>query len=639
MDPQDLLADLDADQRHAVTTESRLVAVIAGAGSGKTRVLTRRIAYRIATETADPRHTLALTFTREAAGELRRRLRQSGLGQRIEAGTFHSVALGLLRQRWSDLGKRFPTIADDRHRLLSAALNLPKEQLDDIVNELSWASARGITADTYSTVARSRRQQPSKAARITEAMAAYEREKSARGVFDLDDLLVRCAIELERDTAFAAAIQWRFRHIHVDEAQDLTPIQQRLLTALRSPDTDDLYIVGDPAQSIYGFNGSDPDVLVHVSDRFPGVEVIKLPVNHRCTPQIVSTGVHILGHADLSADLQSSRPDGSLPSLTAFSDEDAEARGIADAIVRTGDHAVRNGQVAVLGRTHQHCARIEQALKHAGIEVRARGFRGDSSGRRALDQAKRLTSSVALRAWAHDILDGDEVSPAQLEAAQPSGTVSAQQVASVALEHLREHPDGNGTSFASWITTADPFGFQQKGGVEVLTFHAAKGREWDHVWIAAVETGSVPHRSATTREESLEEARLLYVAITRATSECHLSFAERRSGYRRNISPFIAELDLTRPSTSGPPEDLSQAIRRAGESTSRTSLERLKEWRAITAQRSGILPEELCSDRVLRQIAEQPPQDAEQLDKLTGWGRLTSARLFNDLQSALGNQS
>ncbi|MGA0218745.1 MAG: 3'-5' exonuclease, partial [Ilumatobacteraceae bacterium] len=204
---------------------------------------------------------------------------------------------------------------------------------------------------------------------------------------------------------------------------------------------------------------------------------------------------------------------------------------------------------------------------------------------------------------------------------------------------LREHPDGNGTSFASWITTADPFGFQQQGGVEVLTFHAAKGREWDHVWVAAVETGSVPHRSATTREESLEEARLLYVAITRATSECHLSWAERRGGYRRSVSPFIAELDLTRPSASGPTEDLSNAMREAADSTIRTSLERLKNWRATAAQRSGILPEELCSDRVLRQIAEQPPQSAEQLEDLTGWGQLTSARLFNDLHTALADKS
>lgn len=635
MDPRDLLADLDADQRRAVTTESRLVAVIAGAGSGKTRVLTRRIAYRIASETADPRHTLALTFTREAAGELRRRLRQLGLGQRIEAGTFHSVALGILRQRWTDQGKRFPTIVDDRPRLVAAALKNPSEQLDDVIAELSWASARGITSETYSAVARSRRQPPSRAARIIEAMDAYEREKSSRGVLDLDDLLVRCAGELERDRAFAEAIQWRFRHIHVDEAQDLTPIQQRLLSALRPSSADDLFIVGDPAQSIYGFNGSDPDLLVEVSDRFPGVEVVRLPVNHRCTPQIVTTGVHVLGHAELDADLRSSRPDGPLPTLTAFADENDEAKGIAYSIAQRGDHAIRTGQVAVLARTHQHCARIEQALTQAGVEVRARGFRGDSSGRRALDHARRLASPAALRSWAHDVLDGDDGPPTRSQNNEVTGTVSAQQVAAVALEHLRDQPDGNGTTFASWMSTTDPFGFQQRGGVEVLTFHAAKGREWEQVWIAAVETGSVPHRSATTREESFEEARMLYVALTRATTECHLSWAERRGGYRRSISPFLEELDLRNPGPSGPSEELSEAMHQAATSHGRDLLDRLMTWREITARRSGILPEELCSDRLLRYIAEQQPASSQQLDELTHWGQLTSSRLFPDLHAAL----
>lgn len=638
MDPHDLLADLDADQRRAVTTESRLVAVIAGAGSGKTRVLIRRIAYRIATESADPRHTLALTFTREAAGELRRRLRHLGLGQRIEAGTFHSVALGILRQRWTDQGRRFPTIVDDRPRLIAAALNTPNEQLDDIITELSWASARGITAENYSTVARSRGQQPSKAARISEAMAAYEREKSSRGVLDLDDLLVRCAREIERDQAFADAIRWRFRHIHVDEAQDLTPIQQRLLAAIRTPTTDDLFIVGDPAQSIYGFNGSDPDLLIQVSDRFPGVEVIRLPVNHRCTPQIVNAGVHVLDFAELGTNLRSSQPDGPLPTLKAYADETEEANGIANAIARSGDHSIRNGRVAVLARTHQHCARIEQALLQAGVEVRARGFRGDSSGRRALDHARRVTSPAALRSWAHDVLDGDDASHGPRDETAP-GTISAQQVAAAALEHLRDQPDGNGTTLAAWLSTTDPFGIQQRGGVEVLTFHAAKGREWEQVWIAAVETGSVPHRSATTREESLEEARLLYVALTRATTECNMSFAERRGGYRRSISPFVADLDLSTQSASGPSAELSQVMSHAATSVSKDSLERLRLWRENTARRSGILPEELCSDRLLRQIAEQQPTSAQQLDELTRWGQLTSGRLFPDLHATLAEHS
>ncbi|MED5569808.1 MAG: 3'-5' exonuclease, partial [Actinomycetota bacterium] len=447
-------------------------------------------------------------------------------------------------------------------------------------------------------------------------------------------LLVRCANDLERDSSYAEAIRWRFRHIHVDEAQDLTPIQQRLLSALRTPGADDLFIVGDPAQSIYGFNGSDPELLVQIDDRFPGVEVIRLPVNHRCTPQIVSAGVHVLSHAQLPADLRSSQPDGPVPALTAYADEDDEAHGIARSIAEAGQHAIRHGEIAVLARTHQHCTRIERALSAEGVEVRSRGFRGDSSGRRALDEARRISSPSALRSWAHDILD-DDADALGGDEFEPTETVSSRQVAAVALEHLREQPDGTGTTFASWMTTADPFEFQQSGGAEVLTFHAAKGREWERVWIAAAETGSVPHRSATTKDETLEEARLLYVAITRATSECHLSWAERRNGYRRSVTPFLAELDLVEPAITGPSAELSDAMSTSAASTSRDALRRLAEWRQMTAVRSGILPEEICSDRMMRRIAEVQPASAERLNEITGWGDLTCTTLFPSLQAAL----
>jgi DNA helicase-2/ATP-dependent DNA helicase PcrA len=320
--------------------------------------------------------------------------------------------------------------------------------------------------------------------------------------------------------------------------------------------------------------------------------------------------------------------------MTAYANEDEEAHGIARSIADAGHHAIRRGEIAVLARTHQHCARIERALSAAGIEVRSRGFRGDSSGRRALDEARRISSPSALRSWAHDILDDNAGAPGG-DDPKPTETVSSRQVAAVALEHLREQPDGTGATFASWMTTADPFGFQQGGGVEVLTFHAAKGREWERVWIAAAETGSVPHRSARTKEETLEEARLLYVAITRSTSRCHLSWAERRNGYRRSVTPFLAQLDLVEPAITGPSAELSDAMHISAASTSRDALRRLAEWREMTAVRSGILPEEICNDRVMRRIAEEQPADAERLNEITGWGDLTCTRLFPSLQTAL----
>ncbi|MGB3736508.1 MAG: ATP-dependent helicase, partial [Ilumatobacter sp.] len=235
MDADALIADLDPDQRVAVTTESRLVAVIAGAGSGKTRVLTRRIAHRIATGDADARHTLALTFTREAAGELRRRLHRLGLRDHVEAGTFHSVMLSVLRQRWSDTERRPKTIVPDRRRLLRDAQREDElgggRQLVEVGNEeISWAMARGISADRYPSLARRDGRRP--VGGVEAAASTYEsyaRLKRKRGVIDFDDVLLDVLDDAERDGEFADMLRWRFRHLLVDEAQDLNPVQHRLV--------------------------------------------------------------------------------------------------------------------------------------------------------------------------------------------------------------------------------------------------------------------------------------------------------------------------------------------------------------------------------------------------------------------------
>ena len=297
MDPRTLLADLDEEQRQAVTTESMLVAVIAGAGSGKTRVLTRRVAYRVAAGTADEAHTVVLTFTREAAGELRRRLPRLGLQGRCTAGTFHSVALSLLQQRWRDLDQRPWTVAADRRRLVLKSV--PKElfqgvDLDPLLAEMNWATARLLDGGRYeAAVRRGDRNPPIDAGTVATVLDRYRQEKSRRQVVDLDDLMGRAIEALEREPQFADTVRWRFRHVLVDEAQDLNPLQHRFIEQLRLG-RDDLFLVGDPAQAIYGFNGADPALLLDVSTRFPGIEIVRLPTNHRSTPQVVDTGAHAL---------------------------------------------------------------------------------------------------------------------------------------------------------------------------------------------------------------------------------------------------------------------------------------------------------------------------------------------------------
>jgi DNA helicase-2/ATP-dependent DNA helicase PcrA len=283
-----LVDDLDERQRHAVTTPSRLVAVVAGAGAGKTRVLTRRVAHRIATGTADARHTLVLTFTREAAGELRRRLPALGIGEPVEAGTFHAVLLGVLRQRWRDLGRPAPTVVSDRRRLVAAT---GTGRVDEVVPEIDWAAARGIEPHAYGDAARRAGRRPSIGlVAVGAAYEAYVAEKRRRGVIDLDDVLSFAVRDLERDPGFADALRWRYRHLLVDEAQDLNPLQHRVVDLLRRGN-DDVFLVGDPAQAVYGFNGADPSLLIDVADRFPGIEIVRLPVNHRwwCSSALTST--------------------------------------------------------------------------------------------------------------------------------------------------------------------------------------------------------------------------------------------------------------------------------------------------------------------------------------------------------------
>ena len=331
MDAAALLADLDPDQRTAVTAESHLVAVIAGAGSGKTRVLTRRIAWRIATEQADARHTLALTFTREAAGELRRRLTRLGMRERVEAGTFHSVMLAILKQRWDDTGRPAKTIVADRRRLVGDVLEPSQRRgIDGLINEIDWATARGVSADRYSATARREGRKPHAGVeRAATVFGDFELLKRKRGIIDFDDVLALVIRDMEYDREFADTLRWRFRHLLVDEAQDLNPLQHRLVDLLRTG-RDDLFLVGDPAQAIYGFNGADPALLVDVETRFPGVEVVRLPLNHRCTPQIVRAGVHVLAAASQPNELVSHRGDGAPVEQFVGADEAAEARHAAD---------------------------------------------------------------------------------------------------------------------------------------------------------------------------------------------------------------------------------------------------------------------------------------------------------------------
>jgi len=626
MDPGELLVGLDDAQVAAVTTPSRLVAVIAGAGSGKTRVLTRRVAHRVATDTADAAFTLALTFTREAAGELRRRLRRLGLHDGIEAGTFHAIVLKLLRQRWADLDRPPPTVVSDRERLLRDVAG--RTPVAPIAVEADWAAARGIDPDDYMAAARAAgRRGAVPPDRVAELLDAYRTVKRRRGVVDLDDVLALGVAELVGDPRYAEAVRWRFRHLLVDEAQDLNPVQHRLLQLLRG-DSDDLYLVGDPAQAIYGFNGADPTLLLDVTDRLPGIEIIRLPTNHRCSAPIVAAGRHVLARAQQPIDARSSRPDGVAVSVVGSPDSDHEARVVAE-VIRSCDVAiVRTGGVAVLARTHRQLTLLESALTALGVPVRRRlGTRGSPLDAAAL-VATRLPSATRLRAWAHDVVDEPpSLAPDDRETAE-------RMIAAAVLDFLREHPTGDGATLRTWLATTDPFGEHGAlAGPELLTFHAAKGREWHTVVVTGVQTGSVPHGTARTVAARAEEARLLYVAMTRASDRLVVTWVERYGGYARRPSPLIEALPLGESAVVAPPPTLPHHEHTPTD----LAVAALQRWRSETARAVGALPEQVCSDHALAAIAASRPATIDDLAATAGFGRLTAAKMFAPIQAALAS--
>lgn len=621
-----LLGDLDADQRAAVTTPSTLVAVIAPAGSGKTRVLARRIAYRDAIGTAEARHTLALTFTREAAGELRRRLRASGLRERIEAGTFHSVALGVMRQRWADENRPVPNIAGDRVRLLAAVAD--RYPVDTIAIERSWCAARGIEPRDYAEAATAARRRPGMPlAAVAKVLDDYETLKRRRGVVDLDDLLLTLRRELDSDPAFANVVRWRFRHILVDEVQDLNPVQYRLLTVL-AEGRNDLYLVGDPAQAIYGFNGSDPSLLIDVERHLPGVEVVRLATNRRCTPQIVAAGIHVLRDAVDAGDTVSSRDDGLPVEIVAAPDEHREADQIAHIVRILEPGLLRSGSVAVLARTHEQLAVLRSGFDRAGVPVQRRALPPGSALAAAVGAAAALPSASQLRAWAHDVL---ELAP-QYDSGPKAETEQAERrVAGTVLDFLREQPFGDGYALRSWIATTDAFSEAGSDvGAELLTFHAAKGREWHTVVIAGVETGLVPHRSATTLEAKAEEARLVHVAMTRASDRVIVTYADRRRGYARKPSPLIEGLPTESPPVVAPPPILERQPDVVAQRTAS-----LQAWRQTVARATMLLPAQVCSDADLAAIAAAPPATPQELSDLTALGPITAAQVFAPIRAAL----
>jgi len=552
----ELLRGLTAAQQQAVLAPDAPLCVLAAAGSGKTTVLARRVARRVLDGSGRAEHTLVVTFTRKASRELRGRLARLGVPGLVSAGTFHAVALAQLRRHWADRGLRPPGLVDDPTPLVRAVLGRAWSDpghVAAVLGELHWAQVRMLGPEDYpaaALVAGRDTLSDVTRAEVAEAYAAYLELKRKRHVLDLDDLVSQCASLLEEDEVAAAAQRWRIRHVFVDEFQDVNPAQWHLLHQWLGAGRD-LFVVGDPRQAIYGWNGADPTLLDRLPELLPGTAVLRLDDNHRSTPQVVGAASAVLG-ADPG---QASRPDGPCPVVEGFDDDEEEAVALSRWLRRMHRPGRPWSHLAVLARTNSRLEPVARTLARAGIPYRMAGGAQEAARARAvLAELRRVPKTRHLRSALAELVMARETrasvgwrdSPGEEERPSPVGLPVA--LARLADEHALEFPDATVGEFLEWVVAGGESGMELDAadGVELSTFHRAKGLEWPAVAVVGLEHGMVPIAYATTPDALAEERRLLYVALTRAEDELWCSWARtRRSGgreWRCEPSPLLAAL-------------------------------------------------------------------------------------------------
>jgi DNA helicase-2/ATP-dependent DNA helicase PcrA len=559
-----VLEGLDPEQRAVATALHGPVCVLAGAGTGKTRAITHRIAYGVRAGILQPTTVLAVTFTNRAAGEMRGRLRQLG-ATGVQARTFHAAALRQLQYFWPKaVGGALPRIVDRKVQVVAEAaascgIRLDRGELRDVTAEIEWSKVtQTVPADYAAAAVKAGRDAPRDPAEVARVYDMYEELKRDRGLIDFEDVLLLTVGILQDRPDIAREVRAQYQHFVVDEYQDVSPLQQRLLE-LWLGDRENICVVGDASQTIYSFTGATPDYLLDFRVRHPGATVVKLVRDYRSTPQVVRLANGLLLQAsgraaDHRLELVSQRPSGPEPRWAEYPDEPSEAEGAARAIRELIDSGVPAGEIAVLFRTNAQSGSYEQALADAGVPYQLRGaerFFERQEVRQAVHQLR-----AAARFGGNDALLGDaEDLPGQVRAvlsgqgwnsAPPAGSGAAREKweSLAALVHLAEgfvavRPD---VTLADLVTELDERAAAQHAptvqGVTLASLHSAKGLEWDAVFLVGVAEGMMPITYARTDEQIEEERRLLYVGVTRARERLHLSWAlSRTPGGRPNRRP------------------------------------------------------------------------------------------------------
>jgi DNA helicase-2/ATP-dependent DNA helicase PcrA len=666
-DPEALLVGLDPAQVEAVRITRGPLVVHAGAGSGKTRVVSHRVAYAVATGAVDPRRILVVTFTDKAAGEMVARLRALGLPG-IAARTFHAAALAQLRHFWPPLhdGEPAPAVLDSKIPIVGRlARGLPGgyrfTPAKDLADEIEWAKSRRLVPDTYASQA-GVRTPPIPVELFVRLWTGYEQEKERAGRLDFDDMLTRTVDLLESDPEAAETVRARYGWFSVDEYQDTNPLQQRLLE-LWLGERDDLCVVGDEDQTIYTFAGATSTFLTAFASRFPKARAVTLDRNYRSSPEILALANRLLAAEGRTKRLVATRPAGPRPTIRRCADGDAELDLLVATIRQLVDGGTPPAEVAVLVRMNAQVPPLEAALTRAGIAFRVRGQRFFE--RPEVRQALRIVGRLPADAHGTALIDALEARLRTDLGFEPEGDTggaeSRERTAALALvlEIAREAvARATGAGGAGAAAEVDPRALlaelerraaaEKEGsadGVNLLTLHRAKGLEWDAVLLPGLEEGSLPIRHAVDDDEALaEERRLLYVGLTRARRHLALSWAELRLGpgdreSRRRPSRFLRPLEArdggaaaTTRTRAGARSPAARGHRitvlpgpaapspDAGRPTDEPLMAELRAWRSARAADDGVPAYVVAHDALLAALAEERPASPAALRRVRGMG-------------------
>ncbi|MCV7469239.1 ATP-dependent DNA helicase UvrD2 [Micrococcus luteus] len=686
--PDETLRGLDPEQRRAATALHGPVCILAGAGTGKTRAITHRIAYGVASGVFDPHRTLALTFTARAAAEMRTRLRDLGVAG-VQARTFHSAALRQLQYFWPQaVGGPMPSLIENKVRLLTEVaqrmrMTVDRAGLRDLAGEIEWAKVSLHAPEGYAEAAKEREMPAGwTATTVARLYTGYEEAKTARNMIDFEDVLLILVGILSTEPQIAATIRDQYRVFVVDEYQDVSPLQHRLLD-LWLGDRGDLCVVGDASQTIYSFTGATSRFLTDFRERYPAATVVRLVRDYRSSPQIVEAANRLLadrtkaGERDRTMprwpdplELVSQRPAGPDLVFAECTDDEAEAGWVADRIAALIDDGVPASEIAVLFRTNGQSQAFETALSSAGIGYQLRGGERFFSRREVRDGILQLRAAAraAQDLTGDDVTDRvrDVLSSLGYSAEPPSASGAARERweslhALVNLAGQLATTRGAEFTLTELVAELDERAQHQHAptvqGITLASLHSAKGLEWDAVFLVGLSEGLMPISFAETQAEVDEERRLLYVGITRARQHLSLTWTlSRGTGGRstRRPSRFLWAIDPTlggtrehapaRGSAAGPTAPRRRgakvavcrtcgkpletgAERKVGRcldcpaTYDEAVLEELRDWRTRTAAEMRMPAFVVFTDATLVAIAEAMPRTPAELLKVPGLGK------------------